>query len=107
MFHVGQKVVCVFNDVGTGFIPEGASLPIVGKVYTIRSVYVCPALQQPGCRVQEIILPKHFRGGEYGFSTSWFRPIVDNKSEISFTDGADPASGKWDNRRKQKVRELR
>lgn len=107
-FRVGQRVVCI-GTLGTPNIDWDAWCsywkvvrPVRGKVYTIRDIRAGSIRQH--IRLVEIINP------HAGFSDAppqepWFwadafRPIVENKSEVSFTTGADPSTDQFDNRRK-------
>lgn len=86
-FHVGQKVVCVYdkpldghderNRPGGEYTPNW---PVAGVVYTIRSIDCW------GFRLEEIRNPtRQFKDG-YG-EARWkprrFRPIVARKTDIS------------------------
>lgn len=102
-FRVWQKVVCV-DDGPTD--KDGGRVLTLGTIYTIRWLgswsergVSCP----DGVRLVEVdrgpdewcpeVLDMPFRA-------SRFRPIVENKTSVSFTTGADPESKNWDNRKK-------
>lgn len=82
-FRVGQKVVCVSVP---DFRPEQPNKPILGGIYTVRSVAVNHQ-GLPGIRLEEIRNPVgHFTGGfhdEPGFFAWRFRSVVDRKTDIS------------------------
>lgn len=103
MFKVGQKVVYVhFKIVDPQF---GQITPDPGVVYTVRAVG--NLLGIPTILLEEIRNePRPWTGGVYEMrmNSKFFRPVVENKSEISFTIGADPESEKWDNRVGRTVR---
>lgn len=89
--HVGQKVVCV-DDSNTNLV-------VKGKVYTVEGIGPLP-----NCRAGSIIV-NGIRGMVFhGMLATRFRPVVDRKSSISFTEGAPTDSETWDNRRKVEVR---
>lgn len=83
MFHVGQKVACIRDSYYGG--PTDVFEPIVGSVYTIRSIRVDVLRPQYGVSlVFEEITNSIDRGGrEPGFYSSRFRPIVERKTDIS------------------------
>ena len=102
-FEIGQKVVYIhhkINDTRYGQItPEPAA------IYTVRAVDCI--LGVTGILLDEIRNePRRWAHGvhELLMNASYFRPLVQDKSEIIFTAGADPSSDKWDNRFRQKVR---
>lgn len=103
-FRVGQKVVCV-NDQnfkadrrldGKRILPNR---PVRGSVYTIRGFY-----EDDSVYLEEIHNPKNVvwldGRGEAAFSLLRFRPLVEDKSKTSFTEGAPKDSERFDNRRK-------
>jgi hypothetical protein len=80
MFHVGQKVVCV-NGADS---PFGETTPVVGDVYTIRSV--TQHSRGPGYRLHEIVnVPRTYLPGhmECTFAHACFRPVIEKKTDIS------------------------
>ena len=81
MFYVGQKVVCVDAD---------------GTYLTLNRIYTVIYLRNGFIGVDDV----KDRFGNCGWSPYRFRPVVDDKKEVSFTTVADPESDKWDNRRK-------
>lgn len=105
-FRVGQKVVCVDAASVGAYMPSGMKAErfdlgglTVGAVYTIRDVGLL--LDVVVCRLEKIYRPTEpFNGEEAFFAQARFRPIVEPKTEISFTAGADPSSDQFDNRRK-------
>ncbi len=87
-FRVGMKVVCVDDS------PDWMGRPIfvtVGSVYTVTDI-----LERYG--EVGILLLEIEPGGAPGWLASRFRQIVERKTDISFTTGADPDSERWDNR---------
>jgi hypothetical protein len=89
-FRVGQKVVCIAKPIAR---LKDLGLPgfIKGLVYTITSFYE----EVPhGTFLTAAELDQRVGGQCCGF-----RPVVDHKTEISFTHGADPSSDQFDNRR--------
>src|SRR5712664_4036772 len=98
-FRVGQKVVCI-SQIPDG---DGLSLPQVGSIYTIRAIFTKVLNPQfgVGFLLEEIRNAAHpGTGREWGFYSQRFRPLVENKTSVSFTVGADPESKRWDNRKK-------
>lgn len=93
-FWVNQKVICV----NASPQPEGSWCDEVcalelQHVYTVfRSNYI----NEDGSEVIQLVEAKN----PFGYFVSRFRPVVEPKTEISFTTGADPLSGQFDNRRK-------
>lgn len=93
-FHVGQKVVCVGDDVASG--PEGhvvltpIILPVKGQIYTVRSIEIGLVKGEPCLRLDEIAdqTADVLADGEIWevqivFDASDFRPLVKRKSDIS------------------------
>lgn len=103
-YYVGQKVVCIDNSTiakGVGFIgPDGNTYTSNGQmdglkknsIYTIKRVII-------GKLYNTLILHEITRPKDGGYAAKRFRPLVETKSEVSFTMGADPDSEKWDNRK--------
>jgi hypothetical protein len=85
MFHVGQKVVCVDADPCT-YTPAGVGdLDGLtrGEIYTIRRIGESPFWSgTPNVWLVEISRPLFF-GGEPGYHTGRFRPVVERKTDIS------------------------
>lgn len=106
-FQVGQKVVCVDAVPHTRYTPF-ASLGGLGglrknEVYTIRCVGI--RLGVSVVRLEEIVRAENTLLSEENFyAAARFRPIVERKTEVSFTAGADPSTDQFDNRRKVRVR---
>jgi hypothetical protein len=82
-FRVGQKVVCV--------------LPVDDlrrdEIYCVGSV----AAGHNGILIG--VNKSMFNARYPAFYAKRFRPIVERKTEVSFTTGADPSSEQFDNRR--------
>lgn len=91
-FTVGQKVVFVDDVPANAGVPRsvglgaGVEYPVVGNVYTVRSVYKTNR-GNVGVKLNEIDnsqacsllgLPH-----EYGFEAYRFRPVVERKTDIS------------------------
>lgn len=92
-FHIGQRVICVNDTNGTIM-----SRPVLGcgysaglrngAIYNIRSVE------------NQFLYFAELKGG---WRATRFRPIIERKTEVSFTEGAPKDSEKFDNRRRVKV----
>lgn len=103
--RVGQKVVCVDDEIR--FVdkhPYRRLLPLPikkGEVYTISGMALSP-LGHVGVYLAEVRsnYPPFENGMERTFISDRFRPIVERKTEVSFTTGADPSTDQFDNRRK-------
>lgn len=88
-FRVREKVVCV-----DGKACEGKYTGLVeGDIYTVNGFGTCDDGSVGVCLVEN-------DDPKWPFYPRRFRPIVEPKTEISFTTGADPSSGQFDNRRK-------
>jgi len=75
--YVGQKVVCVDACRSLKNIRE--TYPVVGKIYTIREVWVGQKSDKVGFCLVEIVNPKmDFPEGfgECNFSWEYFKPLV-------------------------------
>ena len=111
MFYVGQRVVYIGPDVRdhADVIAWGINVPIPNGIYTIRSGRMISQIARlPGYLLREIrnpIIPPLTH--EFLIDESMLRPVVDTKTEVSFTTGADPSSEQFDNRRKQPARKQR
>lgn len=102
-FHVGQKVVCIklgSPSLMAKWASRGAVYPELNGIYTIRGV-------KPHSRKIAALLLKEISNAgilglsvEPAFDADHFRPVVDRKTEVSFTVGADPETEQFDNRRK-------
>ena len=86
-----MKVVCIKAASRVAY--SGSHPSIVGRIYTVREVYVCPALGTLGLRFEEHINPVHpMYGIECGYSAERFRPVVERKTDISiFTQMLNPS----------------
>lgn len=101
-FWVRQKVVCIDSG-GNGWNASLWTLPVKDNIYTVREVFIIRGFEF--IRLMEIVNPpmadivtgKTF---EPRFLAFRFRPIVEPKAEVSFTQGADPSTDQFDNRRK-------
>lgn len=83
MFKVGQKVACVDDSLPAN--PWHRQYPLVkNQIY-----FVC-SIEGPYC----ISIDSSGRA----WQNYRFRPLVENKTDTSFTAGADPDSERWDNR---------
>lgn len=91
MFHLGQKVVCIETfDPSKCYSNE--TLPIKGKVYTIRGIV--PASEflfhtSAGVHLEEIVNPfnLHFtssglRNVEQCWDINAFRPLIERRTDI-------------------------
>jgi hypothetical protein len=84
-FRVGQKVVCIDEPHASQMAKwPGSNWPEKGAVYTIRAINVWP--DEKLLRFEELD-NRHFEGVlsqiEPGFSAKHFRPVVENKADIS------------------------
>ena len=98
-FHVGQKVVCIeerlgYRDRDGAIEPDFGDVGTVVNIYTSRDGLVLELAEFPAPR-NEI--------WNAGWLAESFRPAVEPKAEISFTEGAPKDSETWDNRRKVEV----
>ncbi|ASS55887.1 hypothetical protein [Rhizobium leguminosarum] len=78
-FHVGQKVVCIWEDTG-----EPGPEPKCGVVYTVSAVFMAADL--PHIDLVELPCPDtdEWFGG---YKAEAFRPVAERKTDISiFTD---------------------
>ena len=95
MFHIGQRVLCVDDRfVGENcvfdptFRERCPSLPVKGRIYTVRG-FVVPYAEYaatPGILLEEIINPpcSYVEGTfEPSFFPSHFRPLTERKPDIS------------------------
>ncbi len=93
-FHVGQKVVCVGDDLAS--VPEGyvlltpLVLPVKGKIYTVRSIEIglvrgeaCLRLEEIEDQTAEVLAEGELWEIEIVFDASYFRPLVERKTDIS------------------------
>lgn len=84
MFSVGMKVMCIDTD-WEGSPQKYISLPTLGGIYTIRSVF--QGREAIGTLLSEIHNPDHHQGQEYGFLPRHFRPLDDiPEFELGFLD---------------------
>lgn len=102
-FRVGQRVACVdanpyryVSRDDDSYIASVDGLK-TGGTYTIRQITISSfkGIAYLGIRLLEIERPF----GDVAFDASRFRPLIERKSQISFTHGADPSSDQFDNRR--------
>ena len=82
MFRIGQKIVCVYDD-----IPEPWAshlIPIkIGDVYRVRGLPISPT-GRPGIYLAGIHNPVHeVFDMERGYCREYFRPAVEKKTDIS------------------------
>jgi hypothetical protein len=89
MFHVGQRVVCVANVIeDTDDYAQGETVPVVGQVYTIRSIEDYP--DGPSATLEEIVNRpleyELFDGscdvGECDFPIYNFRPVKTTNIDV-------------------------
>ena len=99
MFYVGQKVVCIDDSEPEYFVPGAPDRLKKGLIYTIVQVYPRPSDAMILLSLAEVN-PTHANNG---WRQNRFRPLVEDKKTISFTEGAPKDSKQWDNR-KQKVK---
>ncbi|KQZ49739.1 hypothetical protein ASD54_12435 [Rhizobium sp. Root149] len=85
-FTVGMKVVCIRPSGHLEFSCCCNTVPELGQVYTIRQIEKNPANGEIYFRLEEIVNPPRYYAegyGEYCFHRSWFRPVVERKTDIS------------------------
>ncbi len=85
--QVGQKVVCVDDSFPGPLAKYYVNLPVKGKTYTIRSVFIGRRVMHTtpgaadgeiGVLLQELINgpdPRNLHGQELGFNSERFRPL--------------------------------
>lgn len=103
MFKVGQKVVYIHVKITDTVY--GNVTPDTSAIYTVRAVGSACCI--PCIWLDEIHnAPQRWFDGAYelGMNSSFFRPLVESKTDVSFTIGADPSSEQWDNRVHRTVR---
>lgn len=86
--EVGQQVICVDDDFPTPLAKHYVNLPIKGKTYTIRAVFVGGRLMHPiggaadseiGLLLNELVNgmdPRNKYHQELGFNSERFRPLL-------------------------------
>lgn len=87
-FRVGQKVVCVDDDVNGRYTPwpfrGGIDGLKAGRVYTIRDVGLyCDVPCLWLCGITRAMAKGWERHGEPGYNVLRFRPVVERKTDIS------------------------
>lgn len=94
-FYVGQKVVCI-KDYETPRCFSWVNFPRKETVYTVRAL--CPNNYKPAILLEEIRNERTVRfevtrvRGEPSFRSHNFRPLVEQKTDISiFTAMLDPS----------------
>lgn len=99
-FRVGMKVVCVDDDFAACWGLSGGSRnkPVARPVYTVRGVGQFHFRDETASAIwlEEIINPiwnwTNSGRGEVGFWVGRFRPVVENKTDISiFTHMLNPS----------------
>jgi hypothetical protein len=93
--QIGQQVVCVDDQFPKPLAKHYVNLPIKGKTYTVRAVFVGRRLMHPtgraadgeiGLLLQELVNgtdPRNKHRQELGFNSECFRPLrhLDTSSE--------------------------
>jgi hypothetical protein len=81
MYHIGQKVVCIYDSIMPGRHAETAAreieMPVEGVIYTVRGLPVWRNIK--GMLLEEIRNPKQYFGDEFcepGFLLERFRPLT-------------------------------
>ena len=105
--QVGQKVVCVDDRFPTPLAKYYANLPVKGRTYTIRAVFLGRRVMHttPGAADGEIGLllqelrngpdPRNKHGQELGFNSERFRPLretettAENEEELALVNDVD------------------
>ena len=95
MFHIGQRVICVDDNIigengvfDRAFTERCPHLPVKGRTYTVRGFIVPYAGYSgtPGMLLEEIVNPpyRYVEGTfEPSFFPSHFRPLAERKTDIS------------------------
>jgi hypothetical protein len=97
--HVGQQVVCIDDYFAGPLAKYYVNLPVKGKAYTIRAIYLGRAIMhgsQPGgsdgeigLLLQELVNPPDPRNKhrlELGFKAERFRPLQEMDTETENED---------------------
>jgi len=98
----GQKVVCI-NDTFNGFVKAVyKELPVKGKTYTIREVFLGDSATVGLLLVELVNPPDPFHVGkqELGFSSERFAPLEElppEEAEVGAEVGAGVEYGSWSN----------
>ena len=90
---VGSLVECIKESVRLPFRHE--TLPVVGCVYTVREIEVCPYNGELYLRFEEIVNPKYtyLDGlGEYAFAAKNFRELQ-SPEEVNLSEIAELQHG--------------
>jgi hypothetical protein len=95
-FVIGQKVVCINDDIKAGRIPgkkyadstlDGLTK---GEIYTVRNIYTCETSKSGICiELEEIVRPMNIPGVNCkpGYDHIRFAPLKEKTSDISvFTE---------------------
>ena len=77
MFRVGQKVVCVDDELEPGCIRWGGVAPVKGQVYTVSGFGKALRGDELCLRLFELSTPA------WCYLAHRFRPIVERKTDIS------------------------
>jgi hypothetical protein len=97
MFRLGQQVECI-DDKPNMWTRQWLQK---GKVYTIRAMVTGWFSGAPALELEEVSSKNPGLGVRLHFRATRFRPLTRKITETTFTEGADPKSGKFDNRRKR------
>lgn len=76
-FHVGQLVVCIYDNYSTSGLAEWCDVfPVAGQIYTVKSIAVCPDtfshVTGVGLRLEEL---NNFTD-RFCYSAWRFKPVV-------------------------------
>lgn len=80
-FRIGQRVVCVAAP-WMHVVPTPWVCPDLNSVYVVREILPRPNGRGASCRLIEI-RNEPIYGREPAFCTSFFRPVVERKTDIS------------------------
>ena len=99
MFYVGQKVVCIDDSAPDYWSSPKSDVLKKDQIYTIMKIYPRSTDGMILLSLAEVNPADEYNG----WRENRFRPLVEDKKTVSFTEGAPKDSEQWDNR-KQKVK---
>lgn len=100
MFRLGQQVECI-DDKPSSQLGWSRQWIQKGQVYTIRAIVPGWLSGAPAFELEEVLAKHVALGIRMHFRATRFRPLTRKNTEVSFTEGADSKSDKFDNRRKR------
>jgi hypothetical protein len=96
--QVGEHVVCVNDHFATPLAKRYRTLPVKGRTYTIRAVFVGRGVMHPGPGAEEGLIgllldeltngmdPRHKYKQELGFNSERFRPLQERDASKETED---------------------